>query len=42
MKWEQGFVMLPEYTDGSMRGNIHMDGGRNLGKLMGQFGGFRK
>ena len=41
-KWGQGFVLLQEYTDGSMRGNIYMDDGTNPGKLMGQFGGFRK
>jgi Zn-dependent protease with chaperone function len=41
-KWGQGFVLLQEYTDGSMRGNIYLDDGTNPGKLMGQFGGFRK
>ncbi|MDA9649855.1 M48 family metallopeptidase [bacterium] len=40
--WGQGFVVLKEYTDGSMRGNIYMDDGTNPGKLMGEFNGSRK
>ena len=38
----EGFVVLQEYTDGSMRGNIYIDDGTNPGKLMGEFIGFRK
>ena len=41
-KWGSGFVVLKEYTDGSMRGNIYMDDGTNPGKLMGEFNGSRK
>lgn len=41
-KWGEGFVVLQEYTDGSMRGNIYIDDGTNPGKLMGEFIGFRK
>ena len=40
--WGQGFVVLQEYKDGSMRGNIYMDDGTNPGKLMGEFNGSRK
>ena len=40
--WGQGFVVLQEYNDGSMRGNIYMDDGTNPGKLMGEFNGSRK
>ena len=41
-KWGQGFLVLQEYTDGSMRGNIYMDDGTNPGKLLGEFNGSRK
>ena len=40
--WGSGFVVLQEYNDGSMRGNIYMDDGTNPGKLMGEFNGSRK
>jgi hypothetical protein len=40
-EWGSGFVVLKEYTDGSMRGNIYMDDGTNPGKLMGEFNGSR-
>lgn len=41
-KWGSGFVVLKEYTDGSMRGNIFIDDGTNPGRLLGEFNGFRK
>lgn len=41
-EWGQGFVVLQEFTDGSMRGQIYMDDGTNPGRLMGEFSGNRQ
>ena len=39
--WGRGKIVLKEYTDGSMRGQIFMDDGSNPGKLLGEFVGYR-
>ena len=44
-KWGQGFIVVNEYEDLSLNGNIYIDDGVNhnwnKGKLLGQFGGRR-
>ena len=39
--WGNGRILLQEFTDGSMRGQIYMEDGTNPGKLLGEFTGFR-
>ena len=39
--WGRGKIVLKEYTDGSMRGQIFMDDGSSPGKLLGEFVGYR-
>lgn len=39
--WGRGKIVLKEYTDGSMRGQIFMEDGTNPGKLLGEFIGYR-
>jgi hypothetical protein len=43
--WQDNFgrgrLLLREYTDGSLRGQIYMDNGTNPGRLLGEFAGFR-
>lgn len=39
--WGNGRILLQEFTDGSLRGQIFMEDGTNPGKLLGEFSGFR-
>lgn len=39
--WGQGYLVIKEYTDGSLRGSIYMDSGSNqLGRFLGEFIGY--
>ena len=43
--WQDSFgngsLVLKEYTDGSLRGQIFLNDGSNPGKLLGDWNGFR-
>ena len=39
--WGEGRLLLKEYTDGSLRGQLFGNDGTNPGRLLGEFAGFR-
>ena len=40
--WGEGRLLLKEYTDGSLRGQLFGIDGTNPGRLLGEFAGFRQ